>query len=131
MLKCKGPWVRTMCVLLFCGSFSAAVLAQSYTLSGKVIDSASHTVPSATVSAKSVTTGQTFTAQTGADGTYSIANLAAGDYLVWALAGELQAPPIRVTLAAAQTTDLTVSPAPKGGEGSQRAATAADSARKS
>src|SRR5580700_6193229 len=79
MLKCKGPWVRTMCVLLFCGSFSAAVLAQSYTLSGKVIDSASHTVPSATVSAKSVTTGQTFTAQTGADGTYSIANLAAGD----------------------------------------------------
>jgi hypothetical protein len=36
---------------------------------------------------------------------------------VSAVAGELQAPPIKVTLAAAQTTDLTVSPAPKGGEG--------------
>lgn len=30
-----------------------------------------------------------------------------------AVAGELQAPPVKVTLAAAQTTDLTVSPTPR------------------
>ena len=36
--------------------------------------------------------------------------------MVSAVAGELQAPPIKVTLAAAETTDLTVSPAAKGAE---------------
>lgn len=91
--------------------------AQTYTLSGKVSDSAGHAVPSATVSAKSVATGQSFAAETNSDGMYSIRDLAGGDYQVSAVAGELQAPPIKVTLAAAQTTDLTVSPAPKGGEG--------------
>ena len=89
---------------------------QTYTLSGKVRDSAGHAVPSATVSAKSVATGISFTAETNSDGMYSIHDLAGGDYQVSAVAGELQAPPIKVTLAAAQTTDLTVSPAPKGVE---------------
>ena len=54
--------------------------------------------------------GQTFTGKTGNDGVYSISDLAAGDYTVWAVAGELQAAPFKVTLAAAQTTDLTVVP---------------------
>ncbi len=116
-MKCKGPRIRTMCALLLFCSSSAAVLAQTYTLSGKVLDTSAHVVPSATVTAKSVASGQRYTAQTGADGNYSIKDLAAGDYLVSATAGELQAPPIKVTLAAAQTTDLTVSPAPKSGEG--------------
>lgn len=91
-------------------------LAQTCTLSGKVSDSAGHAVPSATVSAKSVSTERSFSAETNSDGMYSIRDLAGGDYQVWAVAGELQAPPIKVTLAAAQTTDLTVPPAPKGGE---------------
>lgn len=106
----KGPLVRTLCVLLLCCSTPIILLAQVYTLSGRVLDSATHVVPNATVSAKSTASGQTFTAKTGNDGVYSIPDLAAGDYTVWAMAGELQAPPIKVTLAAAQTTDLIVTP---------------------
>ena len=109
-MRRKRPIVRAMCVLLFCCSSSAILLAQAYTLSGKVLDSAAHVVPSATVSAKSMASGQTFTAKTGNDGAYSIPDLAAGDYQVWAKAGELEASPIKVTLAAAQTTDLIVTP---------------------
>jgi hypothetical protein len=104
-------------VFLFCCVVAAPAFAQTYALSGKVSDSAGHAVPSATVSAKSMATGQSFSAETGSDGMYSIHDLAGGDYMVSAVAGELQAPAIKVTLAAAQTTDLTVSPAPKGAEG--------------
>jgi hypothetical protein len=89
--------------------------AQTYTLSGKVSDSTGHTVPSATVSAKSIATGQSFTAVTNSEGMYSIRDLAGGDYQLSAVAGELKAPPIKVTLAHAQTTDLVVSPSPKRG----------------
>lgn len=102
-----------MRLLLLC-CLGVPAFAQTYTLSGTVRDSAAHAVPSAMVTAKSVATGQTHMAQTNADGMYSIADLAAGDYEVSAVAGELQAPPIKVTLAAAQTTDLTVSPSPSG-----------------
>ena len=86
------------------------VLAQTYALSGKVSDAAGNAVAGAKVSTKSVANGKTFTAETGSDGTYSIPDLAGGDYEVSAVAGELQAAPIKVTLAAAQTTDLTVVP---------------------
>jgi Carboxypeptidase regulatory-like domain len=86
---------------------------QTYALSGKVSDLAGHAVPTATVTAKSVRTGHSFTAVTNSDGMYSIRNLAGGDSQVSAVAGELQAPPIKVTLAAAQTTDLTLSPTPR------------------
>lgn len=113
----KGMFAPAMRAFLFCCAVTASAFAQRYTLQGKVSDSAGHVVPSATVSAKSVTTGKSFSAQTGSDGTYSINDLAGGDYIVSAVAGELQAPPITVTLAAAQTTDLTVSPVPKREEG--------------
>ncbi|MGA8089251.1 MAG: carboxypeptidase-like regulatory domain-containing protein [Terracidiphilus sp.] len=112
----KGMFAVAMRAFLFCCVVTAPAFAQNYTLSGKVSDSAGHAVASATVSAKSVATGQTFSAKTGKDGMYSIHDLAGGDYMVSAVAGELQAPPIKVTLAAAQTTDLTVSPATKGAE---------------
>jgi Carboxypeptidase regulatory-like domain len=112
----KEPFAVAMRAFLLYCVVSATALAQTYTLSGKVSDSAGHAVPSATVSAKSVATGKTFTADTGSDGMYSIHDLAGGDYVVSAVAGELQAPPITVTLAAAQTTDLTVTPAPKKSE---------------
>ncbi len=103
-----------MRALLFCCVLTVSVFAQEYTLQGKVSDSAGHAVPSASVTAKNVATAQSFTAETGSDGMYSIHDLAGGDYMVSAVAGELQAPPVKVTLAAAQTTDLTVSPATKG-----------------
>ena len=102
-----------MRLMLFC-CLVVSALGQTYTLSGKVSDSAAHSVPGATVSAKSIATGKTFTAQTNSDGTYSIPDLAAGDYEVSAVAGDQLAQPIQVTLAASQTTDLTVSPAAKG-----------------
>jgi hypothetical protein len=105
--------VAAIRLLLIISVLVVPAQAQTYTLSGTVSDSAGHAVPSATVLAKSVATGKSFTAKTNADGIYSIRDLAGGDYEVSALAGELQAPPIKVTLAAAQTTDLTVSPAPR------------------
>jgi hypothetical protein len=93
--------------------FSVAGAAQTYSLSGKVTDTTTHAVPSATVSARSVAEGKTYTAHTNADGAYNIPNLPAGDYEVWAKAGELKAEPVKVTLAAGQTTDLVVSPVPR------------------
>lgn len=109
-----GTSAVAMRAFLFCCVLTAPAFAQTYTLQGKVSDSAGHAVPSATVSAKSVATGKSSSAVTASDGMYSIHDLAGGDYMVSATAGELHAPPIKVTLAAAQTTDLTVSPAPKG-----------------
>jgi hypothetical protein len=113
MWRNTGTFVRAMCMLLSC-CFGVPLLAQTYTLSGKVSDSAEHAVPSATVTAKSLATGQVFRATTNADGTYTIADLAGGDYEVSAVAGTLKAGPIKVTLAAAQTTDLTVAPVASG-----------------
>jgi hypothetical protein len=107
---------RAAGLLVICCLVSAAAISQSYTLSGKVTDTAAHAVSSAMVSAKSLATGKAYTAQTNADGMYSIADLAGGEYEVSAKAGELVAAPIKVTLAAAQTTDLTVSPAPTSAE---------------
>jgi hypothetical protein len=112
MLKYSGFFAHSLCALLFCLLSQVPAYTQTYTLSGKVSDTAAHAVPSATVSAKSVQSGETHTAETNADGVYSISNLAAGDYEVSAKAGELVAPPVKVTLAAAETTNLTVSLAP-------------------
>src|ERR1700739_5097268 len=116
MLIRKRKLAVAMRVLLLCSLLATLVFAQkgfaeTYTLSGKVTDSAGHAVPSATVTAKSVANGKTLTAETGSDGTYSIHDLAGGDYEVSAVAGELQAPPIKVTLAAWQTMDLVATPA--------------------
>ncbi len=117
----KETFAILMRAFLFCCVITAPVFAQTYTLQGKVSDSAGHAVPSATVSAKNVATGKSFSAETGSDGMYSIHDLAGGDYMVSAVAGELEAPAIKVTLSAAQTVDLTVSPALKGAEGAPSA----------
>ena len=110
----SGTFATAMRAFLLYWLIAVPAFAQTYTLSGKVTDSEGHAVPSAKVSAKSVASGQLYSAKTGADGLYTIGDLPGGDYMVSATAGDLQAPPIKVTLAAAQTTDLTVSPAPKG-----------------
>jgi hypothetical protein len=98
--------------VLVCCMLPIAGAAEMYSLSGKVTDTAAHAVPSAMVSARSVVSGKTYTAQTNSDGAYSIPSLPAGDYEVWAKAGELEAQPVKVTLAAGQTTDLVMGPAP-------------------
>jgi hypothetical protein len=114
MLKHQGRIARAMHLSLFCCLLVAPALAQTYTLSGKVRDTAAHPVPAATVLAKSEATGKNWTAQADANGVYSISNLPAGNYDVGATAGDLEAPPVKVTLAAAQSTDLTVSPKASG-----------------
>ena len=113
MLLKKSTLALTMRLLLLCSLCSSPILAQTYTLSGKITDTAGKAVPSATVSAKNIATSKNYTAESASDGTYSIHDLAGGDYEVSAVARELQAPPIKVTLAAAQSTDLTLSPSTK------------------
>ncbi len=103
---------HAICVLLFCFSFCAWGDAQTFALSGKVTDNAAHAVPGATVSARNQVTGKIYIAKTNSDGIYSISDIEPGDYLVRAVAGDLQAPEVKVSLVAAQTTDLTVSPSP-------------------
>ena len=109
----KAMRITWVCLLMSCWMILASH-AQTYTLSGTVRDTATHSVPNATVTVRSVAGGKTYTAQTNSDGAYTIQDLAAGDYEVSAVAGELQAPAVKVTVAAAQTTDLTVSPSPSG-----------------
>lgn len=96
-------------VLCFARGIDA--FGETYSLSGRVSDTAAHPVPSATVSAKSVRNGKTFTTRSNGDGVYTIPNLAPGDYWVWAVAGELRAQRVKVTLEAGETTDIVVSPA--------------------
>ncbi len=113
-MKCQGrSFVVALPAVMMCCLVSAVAVAETYSITGKVTDTAGHAVPSATVTAKSVKTGDIETARTDAEGVYTFPELAAGDYEVSARAGELQAPPVKVTLAAAETTDLVVSPAPK------------------
>ncbi|HTM16843.1 MAG TPA: carboxypeptidase-like regulatory domain-containing protein [Terracidiphilus sp.] len=99
--------------LLFCMVLSALSYGQTLTLSGTVSDTAAHAVPSATVWAKRLKDGKMFTSRSNGDGAYVIADMRAGDYKVWAKAGELEAAPVKVTLSAGQTTDLVVSPVTK------------------
>ena len=97
--------------LLVCSLALGVASAQTYSLSGKVTDTATHAVPSATVSAQSAANGKVYIAKTNADGDYTIPDLAAGDYRVWAKAGDLRARAVKVTLAAGEMTNLVVSPA--------------------
>ena len=93
------------------GLLGVNAFGETYSLSGKVSDTAAHAVPSATVWARRIRDGKVFTARTNGDGDYAIPELEPGDYKVWAKAGELEAAPVKVTLSAGQTTDLVVSPA--------------------
>lgn len=97
---------------IVCCVLPLSAIAQTYSLSGKVTDTATHVVPSATVFAKRVVDGKRYAAKTNVDGVYTIPDVPAGDYKVWAIAGELRAEPVKVTLAAGETTDLVVSPVP-------------------
>lgn len=108
--RLRTVWAVVLTMTL-CWLVTAVVNAQTYSLSGTVSDTAAHAVPSATVSAKRMRDGKMFTARSSGDGDYVIRDLEPGDYKVWAKAGELVAAPVKVTLSAAQTTDLVVSPA--------------------
>ena len=83
-------------------------------LSGKVVDSSGKAVPGAKVSAKNEKTGQPIEAQTDSAGSYSVPNLAPGDYEVSVSAEGFHAKTAKVTLpeAEAQTLDLTLNAGP-------------------
>ena len=107
----RCPRIRALVLpMSLCMLLTAAAHAQTYSLSGKVSDTAAHAVPSATVSATRLRDGKMFTARSNGDGDYVIPDLQPGDYKVWAKAGELKAAPVKVTLSAGQTTDLVVGP---------------------
>jgi uncharacterized surface anchored protein len=108
--RLRTVWALVLTMTL-CWLVTVVANAQTYSLSGKVSDTAAHAVPSATVSAKRIRDGKMFTARSSGDGDYVIRDLEPGDYKVWAKAGELVAAPVKVTLSAGQTTDLVVSPA--------------------
>ena len=103
-------WITAVCLLL-----PLAAFAQKCDLSGKVTDSATHAVPSASVRAKRISDGKTYSAKTNTDGIYTIPELVSGDYMVSAVAGDLKAKPVKVTLAPGATTDLVVVPVPSRG----------------
>jgi len=102
-----------MGVVMASGLTCFKAFGETLSLSGKVSDTAGHAVPSATVSAKRLRDGKMFTARSNGDGDYVIPDLEAGDYQVWAKAGELSVQPVKVTLAAGLTTDLVLSPSAK------------------
>ena len=70
------------------------------TLSGTVADSSGKALAHVTVSVKNVATGQTSDAESDADGHYSVANLAAGEYEVSASAEGVGSTSAKVVMAA-------------------------------
>lgn len=103
---------RVLWTAIVCSPLVLPAFAQKCDLSGKVTDSATHAVPSARVKARRIPDGKVYSAKTNGDGLYTIPDLKAGDYKIWAVAGNLKAEPVKVTLAPGQTTDLVVTPVP-------------------
>src|SRR5579864_6358661 len=90
-------------------SFSIAVVAQRTTasLSGTVKDQDGKPVPSAKISLKNLSTGQTAETQADAQGNYHFADLAPGQYEISASADGFAAKTTVVSLAApSQTSDI-------------------------
>jgi hypothetical protein len=106
----RRKFAYTLATAMVCSLLSLDASGEMYSLSGRVSDTEAHAVPGATVSARRVRDGKMFTARSNGDGVYTIAGLKSGDYKVWAKAGQLSARPVKVTLAAGQTTDLVLSP---------------------
>src|SRR5208282_5693204 len=77
--------IGTLLILFLSVILAPSLLAQTAgtgALRGTVTDSTGAVVPSATVSATSIDTGQARTATTGADGVYTITLLPPGNYHV-------------------------------------------------
>jgi carboxypeptidase family protein len=112
----RRKFVGTAGAVMASGFAWFEAFGEKLSLSGKVSDTSAHTVPSATVSAKRLRDGKMFSARINGDGDYVIPDLEAGDYKVWAKAGDLSVQPVKVTLAAGLTTDLVLSPTAKAKE---------------
>ena len=92
--------------------FPIALAAQTVTLSGTATDAKGNPIPNATVSLKPAQ-GAPIEVHSDAKGSYTIANLAPGDYTISASTDSLSAKPIPLTITTApqQTEDLLLAPA--------------------
>src|SRR5947208_14064635 len=87
-------WVLHVFVLLF---FSSALFAQTGTLRGSVTDESGAIVPGTKITL-TANSGTASTAVAGADGSYSFAGIAPGDYVLQASAPDLATPPLKLTI---------------------------------
>src|SRR5579864_325145 len=87
-------------------SFVAYAQTETGQITGTVMDQSSAAIPNVTVTAKGTGTGVTRTAITGDTGTYTIANLLPGDYLVSAKAQGFAAIEQRVTVSVGSRVGL-------------------------
>ncbi len=98
--------------VLLCLLFAASSYAQTGSLSGVVTGPSGTPAANATVSVKNLATGQSVTAQTAADGKYSVPDLAPGDYEVSVSVAGVGEKTAKSTIAAgpAQSLDLQLTP---------------------
>ncbi len=91
-------------------SVPLAAQAGGPALSGTVKDNLGKAVAGAKVAIKNVATGQSYEAETNAEGAYSVANVAPGDYEVSVTAAGFNAEQTKVTIkpGADQTADVTM-----------------------
>src|SRR5690348_16160125 len=87
-------------------SFVAYAETETGQITGTVMDQSGAAIPNVTVTAKGTGTGVTRTAVTGDTGTYTIANLLPGDYLVSAKAQGFAAIEQRVTVSVGSRVGL-------------------------
>lgn len=102
---------RALAIVLALTVATSAFAQSTSSISGVVKDSAGGVIPGATVVIKNNTTGATFEAVTGANGSYAVPALQAGAYTITAsLAGfkTAQVSNFRVNVGVAGTVDLTL-----------------------
>lgn len=120
-MRLKAPRFRLVLVLLFGILMPIVSEGQTATLSGTATDAKGKPIANAAVSLKPAT-GSATEVRTGADGSYSIPNLAPGDYSISASGGGLSSKEIKVTVTNAphQTVDLVLSPKEGQDQGEQK-----------
>jgi Carboxypeptidase regulatory-like domain len=104
-------------------SQSLQAQTQGATLSGIVTDRSGAAVPNATISAKSLGTGETATTETDRAGQYTLRNLAPGDYEVQVSATKFSGTILRTALSAGATQSLNAVLAASAGQAQRPAGT--------
>ncbi len=112
----KTKYVAAVAFLFLNLGSSSLLLAQAAGLSGKVTNASGAGVANAVVTAKQIATGQVTKAETDLAGTYTISNLALGQYEVSASAEGLASKAQQVTLNSGGVGKLDFLLAPSGNE---------------
>lgn len=108
---------RVLLLLGMLGLISAIALGQAETglITGTVTDQSGAAVPGATVTAKSVSSGQTRTATTNGEGNYTIANLRPDNYDVTVGSGNFTPQTRRVVVNVGSRNEVSIALAVQGG----------------